>query len=65
MKLLTRAIREYHQGLVKEKSALEDFAVKYIIEGIPGLTPLEYFRQIYKTLTDFFTYHRNIKFNMV
>ena len=43
---LERAIKEHDQGLVKEKSAIEDFAVKYIIEGIPGLSPLEYFRQI-------------------
>ena len=62
---LERAILEYDQGLEKEKSAFEDFAVKYIIEGIPGLTPLEYFKQIYKTLKDFFTYHRNIKFKMI
>ena len=51
---LERAILEYDQGLEQEKSAFEDFAVKYIIEGIPGLTPLEYFRQIYKILKDFF-----------
>ena len=44
--MLERAILEYDQGLEKEKSAFEDFAVKYIIEGIPGLSPLEYFRQI-------------------
>ena len=62
---LERAISEHDQGLVKEKSAFEDFAVKYIIVGIPGLTPLEYFIQIYKTLKDFFTYHRNIKFKMI
>ena len=62
---LERAILEYDQGLEKEKSAFEDFAVKYIIEGIPGLSPLEYFRKIYKTLKDFFTYHRNIKFKMI
>ena len=62
---LERAILEYDQGLEKEKSAFEDFAINYIIEGIPGLSPLEYFRQIYKTLKDFFTYHRNIKFKMI
>ena len=62
---LERAIKEYHQGLVKEKSAFENFAVKYIIEGDPGLTPIEYFNRVYKTLEDFFTYHRNIKFSMV
>ena len=62
---LERAIKEHDQGLVKEKSALDDFAVKYIIEGDPGLTPVEYFSKIYTTLKDFFTYHRNIKFNMI
>ena len=62
---LERAIKEYHQGLVKEKSAFENFAVKYIFKGDPGLTPVEYFNKVYKTLEDFFTYHRNIKFSMV
>ena len=62
---LERAIKEYHQGLVKEKSAFENFTVKYIIEGDPGLTPTEYFNRVYATLNDFFTYHRNIKFSMV
>ena len=40
-------------------------AIKYIIEGDPDLTPVEYFNKIYATLKDFFTYHRNIKFSMV
>ena len=56
---------EYDQGLEKEKSAFEDFAVKYTIQGIPGLTPAQFFERIYKTLKDYFTYHRNIKFRMV
>ena len=62
---LERAIKEYHQGLVKEKSAFEHFAIKHIIEGDPNLIPVEYFNKIYATLKDFFTYHRNIKFSMV
>ena len=62
---LERAIKEYHQGLVKEKSAFENFAVKYIIKGDPGLTPIEYFNKSYATLKDFFEYHRNIKFSMI
>ena len=62
---LERAIKEYHQGLVKEKSAFENFTVKYIIKGDPDLTPIEYFNKVYKTLEEFFTYHRNIKFNMI
>ena len=62
---LERAVREQVQGIEKEKSAFENFAVKYIIEGDPDLTPVEYFNKIYPTLKDFFTYHRNIKFSMV
>ena len=64
-KALERAILEYEQGIVKEKSSLENFANKYTIEGDPNLTPIEYFKKIYETLKIFFTYHRNIKFNMI
>ena len=62
---LERAMNEYDQGLEKEKSALDDFANKYIIRGIPGLTPEQFYQRINKTLRDFFTYHRNIKLNMI
>ena len=62
---LKRAMKEYDQRVKKEKSALEDFAVKYIIEGKPGIKPVDYFNNIYPTLKDFFKNNRNIKFNMV
>ncbi|CAH3016600.1 unnamed protein product [Porites evermanni] len=62
---LERAMREYDQGLVKEKSSLSGFANKYIIEGVFGLKPEEFFENINETLVDFFTYHRNIKFKLV
>ena len=62
---LERAMREYDQGLEKEKSVLEGFANKYTIEGIPGLTPMLFFQEINETLIDFFTYHRNIKFRLI
>ena len=61
---LERAMYEYEQGLEKEKSALEGFAAKYTIEGIPGLSPIDYFNRVYITLEEFFTNHRNIEFNM-
>ena len=61
---LERAIKEYEQGIEKEKSAFENFAVKYIIRGDPGISPVEFFNRVYKTLEDFFTNHRNIKFGM-
>ena len=62
---LERAMREYDQGLVKEKSSLSGFANKYTIEGDFGLKPEEFFLSINETLVDFFTYHRNIKFKLV
>ena len=62
---LERAIKEYNQGLVREKSSLEGFVNKYVIEGIPGLNHIDFFDSIDKTLFDFFTYHRNIKYRMV
>ena len=62
---LERAMIEYDQGLVKEKSSLDDFANKYVIEGIFGLTPIQYFERIEKTLINFFTHHKNIKFRLV
>ena len=62
---LERSIKEYEQGIEKEKSAFENFAVKYIIRGDPGISPVEFFNRVYKTLEDFFTNHRNIKFGMV
>ena len=64
-KALEQAMREYGQGLVKEKSSLAGFANKYVIEGIFGLGPIDFFNRINETLVDFFTYHRNIKFKLV
>ena len=62
---LERAIKEYDQGLIKEKSSLENFANKYVIKGEPGLIPVDFLNKIYSTLEEFFTYHRNTKFNML
>ena len=62
---LERAMVEYDQGLIKEKSSFQGFANKYVIEGIPGLTPAQFFEEKKQTLKDFFTYHKNIKFRKV
>ena len=39
---LERAIKEHNQGLIKEKSSLENFANKYVIQGEPGLIPVDF-----------------------
>ena len=58
---LERAIKEHNQGVVKEKSALDEFAKKHIIKGEPGITPLEFFGNKITILKDFIRNHRNIK----
>ena len=62
---LERAIKEHNQGIVKEKSALDEFAKKHIIKGEPGITPLEFFRNKVSILQDFLRNHRNIKVRFV
>ena len=64
-KALERAIKEHNQGLEKEKSALEDFASKYIIKGEPGITPLQFFQNKKIIIKNFFRNHINIKLKFV
>ena len=44
-KALERAMKEYDKGIKHEKSALQNFAEKYVIDGKPGLTPLQFFAE--------------------
>ena len=62
---LERAIKEHNQGVVKEKSALDEFAKKHIIKGESGITPLEFFGNKITILKDFIRNHRNIKVKFV
>ena len=62
---LERAMIEYNQGLIKEKSSIKNFANMYIIKGEPGISPVEFLNGNRGLLEEFFTYHRNIKFNML
>ena len=62
---LERAIKEHNQGVVKEKSALDEFAKKHIIKGEPAITPLEFFGNKITVLKDFLRNHRNIKVKFV
>ena len=64
-KALERAIKEYEQGIEKEKSALDEFANKYIVRGKPGILPFEYFKSKSRYLKNFLRNHRNIKVRFV
>ena len=62
---LKRAISEHDQGIIKQKSSLENFANKYVIEGEHGFTPMEFFKNNAKKLKDFLKNNKNIKLRLV
>ena len=64
-KALERAIREYEQGIEKEKSSLEYFANKYVIKGEPGIFPFKYFQSKSSYLKEFLRNHRQIKVRFI
>ena len=64
-KALERTIREYTQGIEKEKSALKGFATKYVIEGKPGILPSEFLNSKSTYLKEFLRNHPNIKVRFV
>ena len=64
-KALERAMKEYDKGIKLEKSALSNFAEKYVIDGKPGLTPFQFFAEKVSQLKDFLRNHRNIKVRMI
>ena len=64
-KALERVIKEYEQGIEIEKSALSEFAKKYIIKGEPGILPDQFFRNKKKVIKDFIRNHRNTKVRFV
>ena len=64
-KALERAIKEYEQGIEVEKSALNEFAKKYIIKGKPGILPYQFFENKYHTIKKFIKNHRNTKIRFV
>ena len=64
-KALERAMKEYNKGIKHEKSALSNFAEKYIMDGKPGLTPLQFFAEKVSQLKEFLRNHRNIKVRMI
>ena len=58
-------MKEYDNGIKYEKSALSNVSEKYVIDGKPGLTPLQFFAEKVARIKDFLRKHRNIKVRMI
>ena len=58
-------MKEYEEGIILEKSALANFAEKYVIEGLPGKIPIEFFREKATQIKDFLRNYRNTKVRML
>ena len=64
-KALEKVIKEYDQGIEIEKSALGEFAKKYIIKGEPDILPYQFFKNKKQVIKDFLRNHRNTKVRFV
>ena len=64
-KALEQAKKECEKRIILEKSALANFAEKYVIDGIPGIIPIEYFAKIVTQIKDFLRNHGNTKVRMI
>ena len=58
-------MKEYNKGIKHERSALSNFADKYVIDGKPGLTPIPFCAEKVSQLKEFLRNHRNIKVRMI
>ena len=64
-KALMRVMKEYDNGIKHEKSALENFAEKYVIDGKPKIMPFDYFVEKATQIKEFLRNHRNVKIRMI
>ena len=58
-------MKEYDNGIRHEKSALENFAEKYVIDGKPKIAPFVYFAEKASQIKELLRNHRNVKIRMI
>ena len=58
-------MKEYDNGIKYEKSALENFAKKYVIDGKRKIMPFDYFAEKAAQIKEFLRNHRNVKLRMI
>ena len=47
-KALQKALKQYKEKIVETKTAIDEFAKQYVIEGDPNLTPDQFFEKLLK-----------------
>ena len=58
-------MKEYDNGIKHEKSALKNFAEKYVIDGKPKIMPFKFFAEKATQTKEFLRNIRNIKVRMI
>ena len=58
-------MKEYDNGVKHKKSALQNFIDNYVIDGKPGLTPIQFFVEKVSQIKEFMRNHQNIKVRMI
>ena len=64
-KALQKALKQYKEKIVETKTAIDEFAKQYVIEGDPNLTPDQFFEKNKNLIELFFKKNKNIKANFV
>ena len=64
-KALERPMKEYDNGIKHEKSALKNFAEKYVIDGKPKIMPFKFLSEKATQIKEFLRNHKNIKVRMI
>ena len=64
-KALQKALKQYTEKIVETKTAIDEFAKQYVIEGDPNLTPDQFFEKNKNIIKLFFQKNKNIKANFV
>ena len=64
-KALQKALKQYKEKIVETKTAIDEFAKQYVIEGDPNLTPHQFFEKNKNLIELFFKKNKNIKANFV
>ena len=64
-KALQKALKQYDEKIVKTKSAIDEFARQYVIEGDPKMMPKDFFEKNKNIIINFLNKNNNNKVNFV